>query len=110
MAPRGAAKLSRLVGSRIRELRVARGWQQVDLEAHIDGIASRSSISYLETGRTFPSRNTLHALARAFNVPPAVLFLDPSDRRQRIALALLTCDEALLPALEKLLDVSKDKT
>jgi transcriptional regulator with XRE-family HTH domain len=110
MARRGAAKLGQLVGGRIRELRLARGWQQVDLEAHLDGIASRSSISYLETGRTFPSRNTLHALARAFNVPPAAFFLDPADRRQRIALALLTCDEAMLPALEKLLDVSTDET
>jgi transcriptional regulator with XRE-family HTH domain len=106
MARRGAAKLGQIVGGRIRELRLGRGWQQVDLEAHIDGIASRSSISYLETGRTFPSRNTLHALARAFNVPPAALFLDPSDRRQRIALAVLTCDEELLPALEKLVDIT----
>jgi putative transcriptional regulator len=107
MAAKGAAALGRLVGRRIRELRQETEWQQVDLEAALEGAATRSSISYLENGRTFPSRDTLYALARAFEVPVASLFLDPRDRRQRIALAVLYCAEELLPALEKLVDIGK---
>ncbi|MBI4821083.1 MAG: helix-turn-helix transcriptional regulator [Deltaproteobacteria bacterium] len=95
------------MGRRIRALRQKRGWQQVDLEAHLEGAATRSSVSYLENGRIFPSRDTLHALARAFEVPAAALVLDPADRRQRIALAILDCDEDLLPGLEKLVDAGE---
>ena len=105
MPSRTPEELGRLVGRRIRELRHDRGWQQVDLEAHLEGAATRSSISYLESGQTFPSRNTLNALALAFGLPEAALLLDPNELRERVALAVLDCPDEVLPALAKLVDV-----
>lgn len=106
MTQRSAEDLGRLVGRRVRELRQDRGWQQIDLEAHLDAAVTRSTISYIENAQTFFSKSTLNALARAFEVPEAALFLDSHDRRERIALAVLGCPEELLNAVGKLVDVT----
>ena len=84
------APLVRLVGRRLRELRHAAGWGQSDLEARLEGHIGRSEISYLENGRRRPTLATLASIARAFDVEPAVLLLDPrNDVAHRIAVCLL---------------------
>lgn len=85
-----AEELARLVGRRVRQLRVEKGWQQADLEAYTDSAITRSAVSYLENGRIFPSARTWIALAEALEVQPAVLLLDPEVPSHRAALASLT--------------------
>jgi transcriptional regulator with XRE-family HTH domain len=99
--------LAKIIAKRIRELRGKRGWEQVDLEAQLDGAVSRSAISHFETARSQPSLDTLRRLAAAFGVNPAALLLDPgAEFRDRVAMAVLGCDDAkLLEHVGKLLDV-----
>lgn len=66
-----------LVGRRVREFRLERGWAQVDLEAHMEGRITRSQISYIENGERHVSLRTLAMLAEALEVHPAELLLDP---------------------------------
>lgn len=100
-------KLNRVVGRRIREFRHKLGWGQVDLEAHVDEIRSRSAISQFETGVCLPSLRTLQSIAEAFEVDIASLLLDPNeDFRHRVAMAVLECkNRNMLKAVGKLLDV-----
>jgi len=102
--------LGGIVGRRVRTLRRERGWDQVDLEAHIHETVGRSAISHFETGRTHPSLNTLVEFAQAFDVDAASLLLDPhGDYRHRVAIAVLACrDDNLLKAVGKLLDVPSE--
>ena len=85
MALDSTERLARLIGKRIQELRHANGWGQVDLEAHLEGAVTRSTISYLETGRRLPSLRTLQQLADAFGVHPATFLVAPErDLRDRV--------------------------
>lgn len=100
-------KLARLIGLRLRQLRNERGWDQVDLEAHLDGHIKRASISDFETGRRLPSLRTLFRIAGAFEVELAELVLSPGEhQRHRVAIAALKCTKKTLPHVAKLLDVS----
>lgn len=97
----------RLVGRRIRELREARGWAQVDLAAHIDDQVQRAMISDIETARRHPSLRTLLRLADALGVPVVVLFMDPrSNLSDRVAERALAATEDELAPVAKLLDVT----
>ena len=100
-------KLSRTIGRRIREFRNNRDWGQIDLEAHVDEIKSRSAISQFETGACLPSLNTLQSIAEAFEVDIASFLLNPSESYQhRVAIAVLECKNSnMLEAVGKLLDV-----
>jgi len=103
---RERSQLARLVGRRVRALRLDRGWKQVDLEAHLYNWVKQATISTFESGQRFPSCTSLEAFAEAFGVDVAVLFLDPSDLRHRVAAAALQCRSAgTLQAIAKLLDV-----
>jgi len=55
-----------LVGKRIRSLRKARGWRQLDL-AEQAGI-NENYVSDLELGRKEPCLNTLLTLSKAFEM------------------------------------------
>ena len=102
-------ELARRIGARIRALRAARGWSQVDLEAHLDRQVKRASLSDFETGRRIPSVRTLIAMASAFEVDLATMTLSPRDPRHKVAEAVLTCDDTTLIHVAKLLDVDLDK-
>lgn len=104
MLANGGKSLARRIGKRIQGLRHANGWGQVDLEAHLDGALTRSTISYLETGSRLPSLRTLQLLADAFGVHPATFLLGPrEDLRERVADAVLSCSERDLRRIDKLL-------
>lgn len=99
-------RIAKLIGRRIRELRIERGWDQVDLEAYVDERVKRATISDYETGRRLPSMPTLAALARAFEVEMVALLLDPNaELRHRAALAVLDCPDDTLRHVAKLLDI-----
>ena len=55
-----------LVGARIRDNRLKRGWRQIDLAAHAD--ISETYISELETGSSEACLRTLHSIAKAFGL------------------------------------------
>jgi transcriptional regulator with XRE-family HTH domain len=55
------------VGSRLRAWRQSRGWSQFDLAMRA-GFSSRH-LSFVETGRTQPSRDAVLALAEALDMP-----------------------------------------
>ena len=105
--PKQRDELSRLIGRRIREYRHKRGWNQIDLEAHIDEVVSRSAISQFETGACLPALRTLQEISDAFGVDIVSFFLNPSESyRHRVAMAVLECkNQNILKAVGKLLDV-----
>src|ERR671912_665657 len=55
------------VGRLLRDWRAARGMSQLDLALHA-GFSARH-VSFIETGRTQPSRQALMVLAEALQVP-----------------------------------------
>lgn len=59
-------------GAAIRELRVQRGWSQVDLAAATGGAVSPSLVSFIERGQRGPSHDTVDALADALKVSARV--------------------------------------
>jgi transcriptional regulator with XRE-family HTH domain len=61
-----------LVGRRIRDNRLRRGWRQIDLAEHAD--ISETYVSELELGRSEACLRTLHAIAKAFGLSLGELF------------------------------------
>lgn len=55
-----------LVGARIRDNRLQRGWRQIDLAAHAS--ISETYISEVETGSSEICLRTLNAIAKAFGL------------------------------------------
>ena len=64
--------LKQQLGARIKELRAARSLTQ-EIFAEVIGISSRS-MSFIETGKNFPSAETLTRICGALQVPPHQLF------------------------------------
>lgn len=103
---RSEKELAKLLGTRLRELRHEHGWDQADLEAHLDEAVKRATLSDFETGRCLPSLRTLQKIAQAFNEEPATLLLDPaSNFKHKIAIAVLKAPEDTLIHVAKLLDL-----
>jgi transcriptional regulator with XRE-family HTH domain len=69
-----ASDICERLGRRIRDLRKAKAWRQVDLAAH-SGI-HEVHISDLERGASEAGLRTLHAIARALDIKLDYLFLD----------------------------------
>jgi transcriptional regulator with XRE-family HTH domain len=67
-----ASDICALVGKRLRELRKAKGWRQIDLAQH-SGV-HEVHISDLERGSREVGLKTLAALAKALDVKLEVLF------------------------------------
>lgn len=67
-----------MVGSRIRELRSEKMWQQRDLANALQmGVGA---ISNWETGRAKPSKNAIKEMAKLFNVPVDYLTEDGAEK------------------------------
>ena len=64
----------KLIGLRIKTMRMTRKMTQVDLAKAIN--QSQSSITMYETGRREPDFETLEALADVFNVPLSSIIAD----------------------------------
>jgi XRE family aerobic/anaerobic benzoate catabolism transcriptional regulator len=67
-----ATDICLVLGKRIRTLRKAKGWRQIDLAQH-SGV-HEVHISDLERGTREVGLKTLHALAQALDVKLAALF------------------------------------
>jgi len=66
-----ATDICKRFGRKVRSLRLARGWRQIDLAEHAD--LSPTHISGLETGKREPGLRAIERLARALDVHPADL-------------------------------------
>lgn len=67
----------KLIGLRIRTMRMSRKMTQIDLAKAIK--QSQSSITMYETGRREPDFETLEALADVFNVPLVSIVAEEND-------------------------------
>jgi len=69
-----ASKVSIRLGKRIRSLRLAKGWRQIDLAQH-SGIRE-VHLSYLERGLREVGLNTLVAIAKGLDITLSELLRD----------------------------------
>ena len=67
------SELKKLLGKRIREIRVARNLTQEDLSELTD--IGASSISKIESGYFHPTDDNLERIAKALNVKPYKLYM-----------------------------------
>ncbi len=67
------SELKKLLGKRIREIRVARNLTQEDLSELTD--IGASSISKIESGHFHPTDENLERIAKALNVEPYKLYM-----------------------------------
>jgi tetratricopeptide (TPR) repeat protein len=88
--PKSPLWLKRL-GSRIRQVRRIRGLTQTDVAKPN---LTKSFISLLESGRTYPSVGTLVALANRLQTSLALLLLETPDLSRETALTLLALARA----------------
>jgi len=88
--PKSPPWLKRL-GSRIRQVRRVRGLTQTDVAKPN---LTKSFISLLESGRTYPSVGTLVALANRLQTSLALLLLETPELPRETALTLLTLARA----------------
>lgn len=68
-----------MLGEKIKELRLKRGWTQDELARamHLD----RSAVSYWETGHSYPCLDRLKQLTQVFGVSADYLLDLPARRR-----------------------------
>lgn len=66
--------LLKKVGNRIQEIRLSKGYSQVDLVGKIEGKIDTTNISRIESGRTNPTVYTLHRIAEALDVSLEEIF------------------------------------
>ena len=90
-APKSPLWLKRL-GSRIRQVRRVRGLTQTDVAKPN---LTKSFISLLESGRTYPSVGTLVALANRLQTSLALLLLEAPELPRETALTLLALARAM---------------
>jgi XRE family aerobic/anaerobic benzoate catabolism transcriptional regulator len=104
--PEGEIDYLQVIADRVRDLRAKRGMSRRVL-ARDSGISERY-LAQLETGQGNPSITVIHALARAFNVPPTVLVVDPgvSPLASTITAAIRDLDQAQLLALQRFMRTS----
>lgn len=56
------------IGKRIQEIRITKGYSQVDLAGKIEGVFDTTNVSRIESGRTNPTIFTLYRIAVALEV------------------------------------------
>lgn len=69
------SEIFKLVGSRIKELRLQKGLSQVELVGKMEGNIDATNISRIEAGRTNPTLLTLLRIATALEIHPHELLL-----------------------------------
>ena len=69
MATMNKQDLLKVIGKNIQEIRVSKGYSQVDLVGRIEGSIDTTNISRIESGRTNPTIYTLNRIAEALEVP-----------------------------------------
>jgi Zn-dependent peptidase ImmA (M78 family)/DNA-binding XRE family transcriptional regulator len=66
-----------MLGSRMRQLRLARGWTLEELSHQMNGVVTKQALSKWEADKAFPRPTALIALAHAFGVKGAELIAEP---------------------------------
>ena len=74
-----------MLGERLRRFRLARSMSLEDLEAAIDGLVSRQTLSKYEHGKLQPAATTLNQIADALGVKSAQLWGEPPCHVEWIA-------------------------
>jgi len=69
MATMNKQDLLKIIGKKVQEIRVSKGYSQVDLVGKIEGSIDTTNISRIESGRTNPTIYTLNRIAEALEVP-----------------------------------------
>lgn len=69
-----------LIGARLRQVRLARGYALEDLASEMGGIVTKQALSKYEQGKSQPSQIVLNKLAAALNVKVITLSGDPTVR------------------------------
>ncbi len=72
------SEILKLIGKRIKELRIQKGISQADLVGKMEGNIDPTNISRIEAGRTNPTVITLYRIAEALEVDIKAL-LDIQD-------------------------------
>lgn len=71
-----SSEIFKIVGSRIKQLRIQKGMSQVDLVGKMEGNIDATNISRIESGRTNPTLLTLYRIAVALEVKLSDLVVD----------------------------------
>jgi len=69
-----SSEIFKLVGSRIKELRLQKGLSQVELVGKMQGNIDATNISRIESGRTNPTLLTLYRISLALEISLEELF------------------------------------
>lgn len=69
-----SSEIFKLVGSRIKELRLQKGLSQVELVGKMEGNIDATNISRIEAGRTNPTLLTLYRISLALEISLEELF------------------------------------
>ncbi|MGY5351549.1 helix-turn-helix domain-containing protein [Wenyingzhuangia sp. IMCC45533] len=64
------------MGNNIQEIRISKGYSQVDLVGKVEGNIDTTNISRIETGSRNPTATTLFRIADALEVPIGDFFKD----------------------------------
>lgn len=67
------SEILKLIGKRIKELRIQKGISQADLVGRMEGNIDPTNISRIEAGRTNPTIITLYRIAEAMDMKLADL-------------------------------------
>lgn len=101
------SELKKLLGKRIREIRIAKNLTQEDLSELTD--IGTSSISKIESGHFHPTDENLEKIAKALCVEPYKLYMfnhqkNAKDLRQEIQKILNGASDKELQLVYKILD------
>lgn len=96
------------IGTRIRTMRLSRGWSQAELAKKVG--ASRSSVTMWETDERRPSLDMFDALADAFNVPIYAIMDDENKQREDEEIWMLRESMRRNPGMRILFNSAKDAT
>jgi transcriptional regulator with XRE-family HTH domain len=75
------SEILKLIGNRIKELRMQKGISQADLVGRMEGNIDPTNISRIEAGRTNPTVITLYRIAEALEIKLVdLLNIEASER------------------------------
>jgi transcriptional regulator with XRE-family HTH domain len=105
-----SATAAKVVGQRIREVRLRRGWSQGDLAKRLD--RTQTAVSYWESGRRTLGVDELVEVAVALGVPVSELLPDTAHRRPVAAMLRAVAERLdaaqLADQLERFADSARD--
>ena len=92
-----------MLGSRMRQFRLARGWTLEELSEQMNGIVTKQALSKWEADKAFPRPAALIALAGAFEVKVAELMAEPE---YAVVCLQYRCRAALAPRARERVEAS----